>query len=201
MLSCLDCHKRYVGQTGRSFRTRFKEHAQDYRLGNQKTNFAKHLIDNHHTWQPIEDSMSVLHISNIGCMMNTIERYYIYKETSHHNQINDRHNVLPNAIFEVVLNHVDATWPHQFHAIRPTNQSVYTTDELSIYHYSIQRIRITPSPGNEHNILLQSTNSIKQRMETWYIRLLMTTSSLPTIYYIGHHQPHVSSQCRRSILT
>jgi hypothetical protein len=57
MLSCLDCHRRYVGQTGRSFCTRFKEHAQDYRLGNRKFNFAKHLIDNQHAWQPIEDSM------------------------------------------------------------------------------------------------------------------------------------------------
>jgi hypothetical protein len=130
-------------------------------------------------------------------MLNIVEQYYIYKETSLHNQI-DFHTVLPNAIFEAVLNHIDATWPNQFHAIRPTKPATYTTDGLPIHHYSIQRIRITPPPGNEHNILLQST--IKQQMETWYIRLLMTTSSLPTIY-IGHHQPHVSSQRRRSILT
>jgi hypothetical protein len=45
MSSSVDCRKKKtVGQTGRSFHTRYKEHAQDYRLGNQKFNFAKHLL-------------------------------------------------------------------------------------------------------------------------------------------------------------
>jgi hypothetical protein len=88
MLSCLDCYKNYVGQTDRSFHTRYKEHAQDCRIGNQKSNFAKHLLDHQHTLQLTEDRrMSVLHISSKGRMMNIIDRYHIYKETIHHNQI------------------------------------------------------------------------------------------------------------------
>jgi hypothetical protein len=56
-LTCLDCHKLYVGQTGCSFRTRSNEHAQDYRHGNHRSNFVKHLLDCRHTLHPMEDSM------------------------------------------------------------------------------------------------------------------------------------------------
>jgi hypothetical protein len=71
-LTCLDFQNRYVGQTERSFHTRFKEHTQDYRSGNHRSNFAKHLLDHQHTWHPIEGTMSILHISNKGRMLNTL---------------------------------------------------------------------------------------------------------------------------------
>jgi hypothetical protein len=35
--------------------------------------------------------------------MNTIERFYIYQETKADNQVNDRHTVQPNAIFETLV--------------------------------------------------------------------------------------------------
>jgi hypothetical protein len=92
-----------VGQTGRLFRTCFKEHTQDYRHGNHRSNFAKHLIDCQHTLHPIEDSMSILHISKKGKMLNTLEWFHIYKETKNQNQINDRHTISPNAIFDALL--------------------------------------------------------------------------------------------------
>jgi hypothetical protein len=41
----LDCQRNYIGQTGRSFHTRYKEHAQDYRHNNHRSNFAKHLLE------------------------------------------------------------------------------------------------------------------------------------------------------------
>ena len=49
-LTCPDCNMTYVGQTGRSFSTRFREHARDfkYRTGNAK--FAQHLIDQGLFW-------------------------------------------------------------------------------------------------------------------------------------------------------
>jgi hypothetical protein len=74
-LTCLDFHKNYVGQTGRSFHTRFKERAQHFRLGNHRSNFAKHLFDCQHTLHLIEDSMSILCVSSKGQMINTLERY------------------------------------------------------------------------------------------------------------------------------
>jgi hypothetical protein len=42
-LTCPDCHKAYVGQTGRQFSTRYKEHQTFFRNKNNSSNFAKHL--------------------------------------------------------------------------------------------------------------------------------------------------------------
>ena len=35
--------------------------------------------------------------------MDTIEKYYIYKETKNGNQINDKNTVKPNKIYDVVI--------------------------------------------------------------------------------------------------
>jgi hypothetical protein len=102
-LTSLDCHKHYIGQTASSYRTRFGENAQDYRHGNHRSNFAKHLLECKHALHPMEDSMSILHISNKGRMLNTMERFRIYKQTGNQNQINDRYTVTRNAIFDAVL--------------------------------------------------------------------------------------------------
>jgi len=36
--------------------------------------------------------------------MDTMERYYIYKETYMNHQINDKNNAKPNVIFETLVN-------------------------------------------------------------------------------------------------
>jgi hypothetical protein len=47
--------------------------------------------------------MEVLYTSKKGRMLNTMERFYIYAETLKKNQINDRHTVRQNAIFDAIL--------------------------------------------------------------------------------------------------
>jgi len=51
----------------------------------------------------MEDKMDMVHVTNKGKMMDTLERYYIYKETKSNNQINDKLTVKPNAIFETLI--------------------------------------------------------------------------------------------------
>jgi len=51
----------------------------------------------------MDNIMDVIHITNKGRMMNTIEKYYIYRETKLNNQINDKLTVQPNAIFETLV--------------------------------------------------------------------------------------------------
>jgi hypothetical protein len=99
----MDCQRAYVGQTGLSFSTSFKEHKLDYKTINQKSNFAKHLLDYGHAWYPMEDSMTTLQTANKGRMLNTLERFHIYAETKKQNQINDQHTVFPNVIFDKLL--------------------------------------------------------------------------------------------------
>jgi len=49
--------------------------------------------------------MNVLHITDKGQKMNTIEKYYIYRETKIDNQINDKLTVQPNTIFKTIVRH------------------------------------------------------------------------------------------------
>jgi hypothetical protein len=60
-LTCRDCGKLYIGQTDRSFQTRFKEHTRDYQMNYQNSLYAKHLIQNQHTLHSIENCLTILH--------------------------------------------------------------------------------------------------------------------------------------------
>jgi hypothetical protein len=44
-LQSRDCPKKYIGQTGRTFKTRFKEHVRDIRNNGQNSKFAQHILD------------------------------------------------------------------------------------------------------------------------------------------------------------
>jgi hypothetical protein len=51
----------------------------------------------------MENSIEMLHTTSKGRMLNNIEKLYMYKETKNSSQINDRHTVTPNFIFETTL--------------------------------------------------------------------------------------------------
>jgi hypothetical protein len=51
----------------------------------------------------MENIMDIVHITNKGKMMDTIEKYYIYRETKLNNPLNDRLTVQPNIIFETIV--------------------------------------------------------------------------------------------------
>jgi hypothetical protein len=102
-LECTDCGKQYVGQTGRSFKTRFKEHKRDYETKSYKSLFAKHLIESNHQLYPMENSLTILSHQHKGRKMNTVEQYYIYKITKKGNQLNEQFTEKPNFIFEAIL--------------------------------------------------------------------------------------------------
>ena len=74
-LSCPECSKAYVGQTGRNFLTSFKEHKTAFRTNNQNSNYAKHLTEHTHAFGPIQDTMQILQRQNKGAHLNTTERY------------------------------------------------------------------------------------------------------------------------------
>jgi hypothetical protein len=72
---------KYVGQTGRPFKVRFQEHLRDFKYGSKKSKFAQHLLENEHSIGPMENIMEAIHITNKGRMIDTLERYYIFRET------------------------------------------------------------------------------------------------------------------------
>jgi len=52
---------KYVGQTRRSFYQRYNELDRDFKTGNKKSAFVKHLMNNSHVMGTIECIMSFLH--------------------------------------------------------------------------------------------------------------------------------------------
>jgi len=53
----------------------------------------------------MSDIMDVVHIASKGRILDTLERFYIYKETKLGTQINDKLTVQSNPIFEALLPH------------------------------------------------------------------------------------------------
>jgi predicted GIY-YIG superfamily endonuclease len=102
-LSCLDCNKAYIGQTGKSITQRFKEHKNSFKANRNTSNYAKHLLEHSHTFGPIFETMQILQYQIKGTHLNTIERYFIYKEFSINNNLNDEYNISSNKIFNALL--------------------------------------------------------------------------------------------------
>ena len=102
-LSCPDCNKAYVGQTGRRNSTRYNEHQTAFRKNNQAYSFAKHLNDAAHSFGPTNEIMQVLHCHKKGPHLNTIERFHIHAESIANNHLNDDHTLFLNAIFDILL--------------------------------------------------------------------------------------------------
>jgi hypothetical protein len=79
-LTCPDCNKAYIGQIGRPFAFRFREHFRYY-IYDYKSKFAQHLLGHHHSIGPINTIKDTLPITTKGRMINTMEKFHIYKET------------------------------------------------------------------------------------------------------------------------
>jgi hypothetical protein len=61
-MKCNSCQLRYIGQTGRNFTTRYKEHIQAIRSSRPNSKYAQHILDTQHTYGTMEDTMDILHI-------------------------------------------------------------------------------------------------------------------------------------------
>jgi hypothetical protein len=85
-LQCADCPLKYIGQTGRTFKTRFKEHVRNIKNG-QNSKFAQHIVDTTHEYQTIDQTMKILHVEKEGRALDTYERFHICEITKQNLQI------------------------------------------------------------------------------------------------------------------
>jgi hypothetical protein len=96
-LTCPECNKACVGQTGR----RFSLHKRAF-YNNSPSSFAQHL-DEAHPFGPIRDIMQVLHHHSKGPHLNTMEKFYIYAEYINRSHLNYEHTIIPNKIFDSLI--------------------------------------------------------------------------------------------------
>jgi hypothetical protein len=69
-----------VGQTGRPFKVRFKEHIQAIKGNKDASMFVQHIFNTGHAYGPMEDdTMTILHNIGKGAHVNTLERFYVYE--------------------------------------------------------------------------------------------------------------------------
>ncbi len=94
----------YIGQTGRSFQDRYKEHIRAITT-NAHSNFAEHIIDKNHKYSDMENDLEILHICNKGTSMTTLENYEIYKSTkfNQHLLFNEKLTNTNNPLFDILL--------------------------------------------------------------------------------------------------
>jgi hypothetical protein len=104
-LKCTDCPLQYIGQTGRSFNTRYKDHIRTIRHNNDTSTFAQHILNAGHTYGSIQDTMDIVHIARKGMYMNNIEKYHTYRTYKQNKLMNEITVDLHNPIFEVICNH------------------------------------------------------------------------------------------------
>jgi hypothetical protein len=50
----------YIGQTGRSFKIRYKEHVQDIKNNKSRTGFSHHILNTGHAYDSMENTMENL---------------------------------------------------------------------------------------------------------------------------------------------
>ena len=82
---------------------RFREHHRDYKYANNKSKFAQHVLEEGHDFGPMEDIMEIIHIANKGRLLDTLERFHMYRETQLGSQINDKLTTQSNPIFEAII--------------------------------------------------------------------------------------------------
>ena len=91
------------GTNWQSLRTRFSEHFRDFKHANHKSRSAHHLLKNNHSIGPIYSIMEVLHTTTKEKLMDTLERFHMYKVTRQNVQINDKNTSKPNAILDTTI--------------------------------------------------------------------------------------------------
>jgi protein-arginine kinase activator protein McsA len=102
-LTCPDCNMAYIGQTGRNFYERYKEHKNALKTKSHTSNYAKHVLEQSHTSGPVHQTMQILQYQDKGTHLNTIEQFFIYAEFSQNSHLNDEQSISPNRIFEALL--------------------------------------------------------------------------------------------------
>jgi len=93
----------YVGNTGRQFSTHYKEHTTTWHNHSTTSNFAQHLIEEAHSFDPMNQIMEIVHYHKKGAHLNTIEKFHIHTESVKNNHRNDPQMIHRNVIFDALI--------------------------------------------------------------------------------------------------
>lgn len=105
-INCSDCKSFYIGQTGRSFKSRFKEHIQALKSNNKttmKSNYAEHLLKNNHNYESMEKNLTIIDYMPKSEKLDSKEDLSIFlKHKEDPMNLLNTHITLNNPIFEKI---------------------------------------------------------------------------------------------------
>jgi hypothetical protein len=101
-MKCLDCPLKYIGQTGRTFNLRYKEHILAIRSNCSRSGNLNHILNTGHSYGTITDTMDVIRTGRKSRHLNTSERHRIYKVSRNNLHMNDTYIKGHNLIFQTV---------------------------------------------------------------------------------------------------
>jgi hypothetical protein len=104
-LKCKDCPLQYIGKTGRSFDTRFKEHIRAIRHNKETSGYAKHILKSGHSYSSINDIMDIIKVKRKGKHLDTLERFHIFCTFKQNKHLNDNNIDVHNPIFNAIYKH------------------------------------------------------------------------------------------------
>lgn len=95
------CPKFYVGQSGREFRIRFKEHLQGVKHGRPSA-FSSHVFEEDHPFKNIEENMEIMTTLSKGQDLDTYEALEIYLSRNNSACLNIQEDYGHNPMFQVL---------------------------------------------------------------------------------------------------
>jgi hypothetical protein len=101
-MKCLDWPLKYVGQTGRTFIVRYKEHIYAIRSNNSNSGYSNHILNTGHTNGKTTNTMDIIRTGRNDRHLNTLEKYRFYKISRNKLHINDTQIETHNPIFQTV---------------------------------------------------------------------------------------------------
>ena len=106
-LVCRDCCCFYIGQTGRAFKKRFKEHLPKKDPSRITSNYARHLVDNNHNYTDFASNFQPLHMCKKGRYMSAVEEFEIYKAFKETNTqkvlLNEQLQFQSNSLYDTAI--------------------------------------------------------------------------------------------------
>jgi hypothetical protein len=99
---CQNCPGIYLGQTGQSFKIRYREHVQDIKNNKSRTGFLHHILNTGHAYDSIENTLAILNFQEKDTYLNTLERFHIYKAKKMGGLLNDNYTDTYNPVFELI---------------------------------------------------------------------------------------------------
>jgi hypothetical protein len=102
-LTCPDCNKAYIGQTGRRFSIHYNENKKACHNNTHTSSFAQHFHEQAKSFGSGENVRQVIQHQKKGACLKTVEKYYIDSEYIVNNHLNDNHSIFPNIVFDTLL--------------------------------------------------------------------------------------------------